>query len=87
MILGPFLMLFQTVPLGCSASDTITHTTVGTFTVTFAIDVQSQMYPTINDKHQRHPRRQVKARAQNFVNQNLGFAFVRGKRRDQNPSL
>ena len=37
MILGPFLMLFQTVPLGCSASDTITHTTVGTFTVTFAI--------------------------------------------------
>ena len=36
MILGPFLMLFQTVPLGCSASDTITHTIVGTFTVTFA---------------------------------------------------
>ena len=36
MILGPFLMLFQTVPLGCSASDTITHTIVGTITVTFA---------------------------------------------------
>ena len=38
MFLGPFLVLFQSIPLVCSAFDTMAHTIVGTITVTLTDD-------------------------------------------------